>query len=120
MRLIEKTKEFWNKETGNAKKNFVKLILAVPFWIILIGLILIGFGIGRSYYLTDTRPDQYMAEAWQSGSDTSFRHMTVYAGGIRVSGDTSPVICADGGKSLRLADVATIRQSLQASAKVPV
>ena len=115
MRLIEKTKEFWNKETGNAKKNFVKLILAVPFWIILIGLILIGFGIGRSYYLTDTRPDQYMAEAWQSGSDTSFRHMTVYAGGIRVSGDTSPVICADGGKSLRLADVATIRQSLQAS-----
>ena len=113
MRLIDKTKAFWNKEAGNAKKIFVKLIFAVPFWIIVIGLVLIGFGIGRSYYLTDTRPDQYMAEAWQSGSDTSFRHMTVYAGGIRVAGDTSPVICAEGGKSLRLADITDIRQKLQ-------
>ena len=115
MRLIDKTKELWNKETGNAKRNFLKLILAVPFWIIVAGLTLTGFGVGRAYYLTDTRPDQYMAEAWQS-SDTSFRHMTVYAGGIRPGGDTTPVVCADGGKSIRLADIATIRQALQTSA----
>lgn len=115
MRLIDKTKELWNKETGNAKRNFLKLILAVPFWIIVAGLALTGFGVGRAYYLTDTRPDQYMAEAWQS-SDTSFRHMTVYAGGIRPGGDTTPVVCADGGKSIRLADIATIRQALQTSA----
>ena len=115
MKVIEKTKQFFNVEKSKFKVGFLKLVLAVPFWIVVASLILIGFGIGRSYYLTDTRPDQYMAEAWQSGSETSFRHMTVYAGGIRVSGDTSPVICADGGKSLRLADIATIRQALQAS-----
>lgn len=116
MRLIDKTKELLEKEKGNVRRNFLKLVLAVPFWLILASLVLIGFGIGRAVYLTDTRPDQYVAEAWQNGSDTAFRHMTVYAGGIRTAGDTSPMIYAEGGKSIRLADVTEIRKSLQASA----
>lgn len=116
MRIIDKTKEFWNKEKGEAKKNLLKLILAVPFWIIVAALILIAFGVGRAIYLTDTRPDQYVAEAWQNGGETSYRHMTVYAGGIRSGGDTTPMAYVDGGKSLRLADITEMRKSLQSSA----
>lgn len=116
MRLIEKTKELLEKEKGNFRRNFLKLILAVPFWLILGALVLIGFGVGRAFYLTDTRPDQYVAEAWQNGSETAFRHMTVYAGGIRPGGDTTPMVCAEGNKSIRLADITEMRKSLQSSA----
>ena len=116
MRIIEKTKTFFYKEKSKAKARLLKLMLGAPFWIIVAALILIAFGAGRAIYLTDTRPDQYMAEVWQNGSETSFRHMTVYAGGIRTGGDTSPMICAEGGKSIRLADITEIRKSLQSSA----
>ena len=116
MRLIDKTKQFLNKEKGEAKKNLLKLILAVPFWIIVVSIALMAFGIGRAVYLTDTRPDQYVAEAWQNGGETGFRHMTVYAGGIRAGGDTSPLTYVEGGKSLRLADITDIRKALQSSA----
>lgn len=116
MRIIEKTKTFFYREKGKAKARLLKLMLAAPFWIIVAALILVAFGAGRAFYLKDTRPDQYMAEVWQNGSETSFRHMTVYAGGIRTGGDTTPMICAEGGKSIRLADITEIRKSLQSSA----
>ena len=62
MRIIEKTKSFLNREKGKAKVRLLKLIMGAPFWIIVAALILIAFGAGRAIYLTDTRPDQYMAE----------------------------------------------------------
>ena len=96
MRIIDKTKEFWDKQKSETKKNLLKLILAVPFWIVVAALVLIAIGVGRAIYLTDTRPDQYVAEAWQNGSETSFRHMTVYAGGIRSGGDTTPMTYVEG------------------------
>ena len=116
MRFIDKTKELWNLEKGNAKRNLLKLILAVPFWLIVIALFLMAFGIARAVYLTDTRPDQQIAEAWQSNSDTSFRHMAVFAGGIRAQGDTSPMTYQEGGKSIHLADITLMRQALQSTA----
>lgn len=115
MRFIDKTKELWNTEKGNARRNLLKLILAVPFWFILAALVLMAFGIGRAYYLIDTRPDQKNAEIWQNSSDTSFRHMSVYGGGIRAQGDTSPLTYVEGGKSIHLADIALMRKDLQAS-----
>ena len=116
MRFIDKTKELWNIEKGNAKRSLLKLILAVPFWLIVIALFLMAFGIGRAVYLIDTRPDQQIAEAWQSNSDTAFRHMAVFAGGIRAQGDTSPMTYQEGGKSIHLADIALIRTALQTTA----
>ena len=115
MRFIDKTKELWNTEKGNAQKSLLKLIFAVPFWLILAALVLMIFGIGRAVYLIDTRPDYKVARIWQSGSDTSFRHMSVYAGGIRAQGDTSPLTYLEGGKSIHLADIALMRKDLQGS-----
>ena len=115
MQIINKTKEMLETEKVNTKRKFLKLIFAVPFWLILAAVVLIGFGIGRAFYLIDTRPDQRIAEIWQSNSDVSFRHMSVFAGGIRAQGDTSPLTYTDGGKSIHLADIALIRKDLQAS-----
>ena len=109
MRLIDKTKEIWNKGKGDFKRNLLKIVLGVPFWLIIASLGLIGFGVGRAIYLTESRPDQYMAELWQNGGDTAFRHMTVYAGGIRSEGDKSPMTYVEGGKSIKLADISLIR-----------
>ena len=51
MRVIEKTKQFFNFEKSKIKVGFLKLVLAVPFWIVVASLILIGFGIeiGRAH-----------------------------------------------------------------------
>jgi len=115
MQLIDKTKELLKTEKGNAKRSLLKLILAVPFWLILVSVILIAFGICRVFYLIDTRPDQKIAEIWQSNSDTSFRHMSVFAGGIRAQGDKSPMTYQEGGRSIHLADIALMRKDLQGS-----
>ena len=116
MRIIEKTKQFFNFEKGKIKRNLLKLVLAVPFWIVVAAIGLIAFGTARAVYLTDTRPDQYVAETWQSKTDTAFRHMVVFAGGTRAKGDISPLTYEQGGKSIHLGDLPQIRQSLQASA----
>ncbi|MBQ5518723.1 MAG: hypothetical protein IIT90_01315, partial [Clostridiales bacterium] len=116
MRIIEKTKQFFNFEKGKIKRNLLKLVLAVPFWIVVAAIGLIAFGAARAVYLTDTRPDQYVAETWQSKTDTAFRHMVVFAGGTRAKGDISPLTYEQGGKSIHLGDLPQIRQSLQASA----
>ena len=116
MRVIEKTKQFFNFEKSKIKVGFLKLVLAVPFWIVVASLILIGFGIGRAIYLSDSRPEQKVAEMWQNKSETGFRHMVVFAGGNRAKGETSPMTYTGGGKSIHLGDLPQMRQKLQASA----
>ena len=115
MRFIDKTKEIWNTEKGNARRNLLKLILAVPFWLILAAVVLMAFGISRAFYLIDTRPEQKVAKVWQSSSETSFRHMVVFAGGIRAGGDETPLTYSEAGKSIHLADIAIMRKDLQGS-----
>ena len=87
MRLLDKTKQLWNTEKGNAKRNFLKLILAAPFWILLAAVILLSFGIGRAVFLIGSRPDYQVARLWQGKSETGYRHMCVYARGVRAEGD---------------------------------
>ena len=116
MRVIDKTKQFLNTEKAKIRIGLLKLVLAVPFWIVIASLILIGFGIGRAIYLSESRPEQKVAEMWQSKSDTSFRHMVVFAGGNRAKGETSPMTYTGGGKSIHLGDLSLMRQKLQAAA----
>ena len=116
MRVIDKTKQFLNTEKAKIRIGLLKLVLAVPFWIVIASLILIGFGIGRAIYLSESRPEQKVAKMWQSKSDTSFRHMVVFAGGNRAKGETSPMTYTAGGKSIHLGDLSLMRQKLQAAA----
>ena len=116
MRVIEKTKQFLIIEKAKLRIGLLKLVLAVPFWIVIASLILIGFGVGRAIYLSDSRPEQKVAQMWQSKSETSYRHMVVFAGGNRAKGETSPMTYTSGGKSIHLGDLSPMRQKLQAAA----
>ena len=116
MRVIEKTKQFLIIEKAKLRIGLLKLVLAVPFWIVIASLILIGFGVGRAIYLSDSRPEQKVAQMWQSKSETSYRHMVVFAGGNRAKGETSPMTYTSGGKSIHLGDLSLMRQKLQAAA----
>lgn len=116
MRVIEKTKQFLIIEKAKLRIGLLKLVLAVPFWIVIASLILIGFGVGRAIYLSESRPEQKVAQMWQSKSETSYRHMVVYAGGNRAKGETSPMTYTSGGKSIHLGDLSLMRQKLQAAA----
>lgn len=116
MRIIDKTKQFLNIEKAKIRIGLLKLVLAVPFWIVIASLILIGFGVGRAIYLSDSRPEQKVAQMWQSKSETSYRHMVVFAGGNRAKGETSPMTYTGGGKSIHLGDLSLMRQKLQAAA----
>ena len=68
MRVIEKTKQFLIIEKAKLRIGLLKLVLAVPFWIVIASLILIGFGVGRAIYLSDSRPEQKVAQMWQSNT----------------------------------------------------
>jgi len=116
MRVIEKTKQFLIIEKAKLRIGLLKLVLAVPFWIVIASLILIGFGVGRAIYLSESRPEQKVAQMWQSKSETSYRHMVVFAGGNRAKGETSPMTYTSGGKSIHLGDLSLMRQKLQAAA----
>ena len=91
MRLLDKTKALWNTEKGNAKRKILKIVLAAPFWVILAAVILLSFGIGRAVFLIGSRPDYKVADRWQGKGETGYRHMCVYAGGIRAGGEKTPL-----------------------------
>lgn len=116
MRLLDKTKQLWNTEKGNAKRNFLKLILAAPFWILLAAVILLSFGIGRAVFLIGSRPDYQVARLWQGKSETCYRHMCVYARGVRAEGEKSPLTYLLGGQSIHRGDISQIREKLQSAA----
>lgn len=102
------------RESGRLNKNrFKKMVLNAPFWFIIIALVLIGFGVCRILVLTDSRPEQYMAEVWGQGGASSYRQVSVFARGTRATGETSPMMYVDENTSLRKTDIPIIRQSLQ-------
>lgn len=116
MRLLDKTKALWNTEKGNAKRKILKIVLAAPFWVILAAVILLSFGIGRAVFLIGSRPDYKVADKWQGKGETGYRHMCVYAGGIRAGGEKTPLTYMVGGRSIHKADIQSMRDKLQSAA----
>lgn len=113
MGFIDAIKNYW-KETGRIyAKNFKRVVLTAPFWILAGSLALTSTGIIRYFYLTEARHDQYMASYWGESSDVGFRQLSVFARGIESSGDYPIPLYIDNGSSIKKADINTIRASLQ-------
>ena len=87
--------------------------MAAPFWVLLIGVTLTSFGIGRYIFLTDNRQDQNMASYWEYEAQLNYRHMSVYGRGARPGGETTPPVYINTASSLKRADIVTIRNTLQ-------
>ncbi len=113
MGFIDAIKNYW-KETGHIyAKNFKRVVLTAPFWILAGSLALTSTGIIRYFYLTEARHDQYMASYWGESSDVGFRQLSVYARGMESSGDYPIPLYMNNGSSLRKSDINTIRTNLQ-------
>ena len=101
-------------ETGTLnKKRIKKIVLAVPFWVILSAVILIAAGFIRISVLTRARQEQYMATYWGQGADVDYRQMSVFARGARPVDDTTPLMYVSSDISLRKADIPVIRAAIQ-------
>jgi len=116
MSFMQNVKTFFGDSFEGHKQRLKKLVLAAPFWVLLIGFAMTATGVGRYIYLTDCRVDQKMAVYWSAGSGTSFRQMSVYGRGLRPSGETSAPVYIDAQTSLKRSDITIIRSSLQSAA----
>ena len=113
MGFIQSFKKYW-KDTGEIyARNLKRIVITAPFWILAASLALSATGVIRYMTLIDPRNDQYMAEYWGEGSEVPFRQLTVFARGIESTGDYPIPLYMGNGTSLKKADIATIRTSLQ-------
>ncbi|MBR5358129.1 MAG: ABC transporter permease [Clostridiales bacterium] len=113
MAFKDSVKEYF-LETGTLnKKRIKKIVLAVPFWVILAAVILIAAGFIRISVLTSARQEQYMATYWGQGADVDYRQMSVFARGARPVDDMTPLLYVSSDISLRKADIPVIRAAIQ-------
>ena len=113
MAFKDSVKEYF-LETGTLnKKRIKKIVLAVPFWVILVAVILIAAGFIRISVLTKARQEQYMATYWGQGADVGYRQMSVFARGARPVDDMTPLMYVSSDISLRKADIPVIRAAIQ-------
>ncbi|MBR1797847.1 MAG: ABC transporter permease [Clostridiales bacterium] len=87
--------------------------MAVPFWVLMAGIVMTSVGIGRYAYLVNIRSDQRMASYWAQDSETFYRHMSVYGRGARPGGLNTPAVYINSNESLGRADISSIRTTLQ-------
>lgn len=114
MFIFDKIKGFAKEIKNDNSKRWKKIISSAPFWVIVISLIVIvGFGYHFSV-LKNSCKDQYAAEYWSNSSETT-QHgkISVFARGIRTNGEITPMMYQEQGASISLADIVSMRNSLQ-------
>ena len=113
MAFKDTVKEYFSESAYLNKKRIKSIVLAVPFWVILVAVILITAGFIRISILTSARQDQNMATYWSQGSDVDYRQMSVFARGARPVDDKTPLMYVSADISLRKADIPVIRAAIQ-------
>ena len=113
MAFKDSVKEYFSESAYLNKKRIKSIVLAVPFWVILVAVILITAGFIRISILTSARQEQYMATYWSQGSDVGYRQMSVFARGARPVDDMTPLMYVSSDISLRKADIPIIRAAIQ-------
>jgi len=116
MDIIYSIKRYILETIVSNRRAARKFILTAPLVVLLIGIILTGFGCLRYWYLVDNRQDQNMASYWGDGASIGYRHVSVFARGARPNGDTSVPLYIDATSSLRRSDIISIRGKLQSAA----
>lgn len=115
MFILDAIRNFFKTRGEEGKRNWRKFVLAAPFWVIVIALVLLGIGITRSIILTNDRYDTRMNTVWAQDAENKYRHIAVYANGNRPNGATGVMTYIDPEHSLRMQDITLIRASLQSA-----
>lgn len=114
MYLLDKLKELIKGILEDNSRNWKRVVSAAAFWVILCSILLGGYFAVRFNSLKNACKDQFAAEYWGSNNvDKNFGQVAVFAKGIRTNGDFTPLKYQDEDKSLSLASVVSIRNSLQ-------
>lgn len=113
MFIWDKIVKYFGDSFKLVKRRWGKLILSAPVFLILIGIILLSFGLIQGFIVSDNRVDSKTNEVYGQGATHGFRHMSVYGRGGRAMGETSPLTFIDPSVSLQSADISLIRSSLQ-------
>ena len=95
------------------KKRVVAFATSVPVVLLTVSLVLMAVSVICSVSLVRSRTERNAASVWSQGSDTSYRHIAVYARGGRNGGSDAPAGYTEYGQSLSRTDVYNIRKSLQ-------
>lgn len=115
MFFIERFKQYKKEIRDASAKRFRKIVLSVPFFVTVIGLVLVIASSILGFLHVNARKEQKISEVWAGTDSVSYRYMAVYAGGYRSGGATSPMLYQDASTSLSSSDVTTIRASLQSA-----
>ena len=116
MSFAGSVKGYFGRSWKKWKRRAKRIVLAAPFWVLLAGIALTAFGIGRYAFLTDRRYDQRMASFWTSDSQVPYRHMSVYGRGSRSGGDVTASLYVNEDISLSRSDILVMRSQLQNAA----
>ena len=87
--------------------KYIFAILSCAAAILMAACVVAGIAVFRS------RPERKTAAIWGAGSNSGYAHVAAYAKGARASGEGSPLAYTDDGSSLSVADIESIRSSLQ-------
>ncbi len=113
MALSNRAKRIIKNNYLSFRRKAKKVLFAVPFWVLLVGVALTSTGIGRYIYLVNIRHDQDMASYWTADSEVPYRHMSVYGRGARPGSTDTPPLYINQSESLSRSDIVTMRTSLQ-------
>lgn len=113
MAIFGSIKRYFHSVGDNNRKRFKKMVLAAPFWVILISVGMLTYGIIKNVTEIGNRYDQGMASYWTQDGDMSYRQLSVFARGARSGGDKTPMAYISPEQSLKRADILMTRTSLQ-------
>ncbi len=106
-------KKFISDSGHQFSRRLKKFVLSVPFWVIVIAVVLIASMSIRSFMILNVRNENKMYEYWQGDSDIKFRQMSCYSRGSSPYGSDAPMFYIDSESSMMRSDLAAIRASIQ-------
>lgn len=114
MFIFDRIKSYIKSAREDQDQRWKRLIFAAPFWVIVVSLVLIAVFSISGYLLCKACNDQYAAQYWINGDENKlFGQVSVYAQGMRTQGAESPLLNLGRDYSLSVADISTMRTSLQ-------
>lgn len=115
MFIVDIAKKIAKSTKNSFLESTRKFVLSVPFWVLIVSIVLLSVSIITTCTTLGERYDQRMAKYWQNNGDTRYRQMSVFARGADAAPANAPLIYIDEKTSICAQDVSLIRNSIQAA-----
>ena len=114
MLIFDKLKVFIKGIKEDNSKAWKRIVSGAAFWVIVSSVLIGSYTCYNFYTLKNACKDQFAAEYWgSSNEEKDYGKVSVFARGIRVNGEFTPAHYQEAGSSLSLADITSMRNTLQ-------